>query len=318
MNNKILKIDSRMAKEYYNDFGTSFLYEFNPIIADKNKSILYSVKSISIPYSFYACNEYNQNMDLLESGNTRSIVIPAGNYNAYQYAKALLALLNPSGSNITYELNYNSVTNKFLMSVSEQVTILYKTGPHTKKSNYKFFGFPADSDAILHAQSLIESPNCIVMSDINYLQIISDLDSNIVISGDNEDNILEIIPINVSPYGVIQHSSRNLVQYLYQQNLLHQFRIKLVDDSSRVINLNGLSFVITLKIEIVDNDEYKIPYSTRRAGEEEKTNLQIISEDPSIVMTAPQINMDEIVQYRRFMKEISKLSKSKKKKKNDH
>ena len=44
MLNKIIKVDSRQASEYYNNSQTSFLYEFDPISLQASQSILYSVE----------------------------------------------------------------------------------------------------------------------------------------------------------------------------------------------------------------------------------------------------------------------------------
>ena len=296
-NSKVIKIDSGRATQYQNEFKTAFIYSFDSITTYAHQSIIYSVLNCSIPYSFYAVNKYNQYLDIEEKINNqttqRTIVIPAGNYSAIDFSKTLKTLLN--NPNITYEIEYNKINNRYLISITTpNATAIFKfrTGENNNESCYKFLGLIKE-DLIINNVPLL-SMNSIIMNDISYLQIRSDLGNNIL-SSSNEDNIIEVIPINAVPYGYISYTPHQPNKYLLSSKTLSNIYIQLLDNNNNLVNLNGLSFLITIKIDLIDNDENKIPYAIGRgqpqplSDDVDKTNLQIIEENPGIINTpAPQ------------------------------
>jgi hypothetical protein len=133
------------------------------------------------------------------------------------------------------------------------------------------------------------------MTDIQYLQIQSDLGSSNIISSGNEDYLVDIIPINIQPNGYIQYSGSK-TSFQYNDQYLNQIRIKLIDDSGREVDLNGLSFLIIIRIDIIDKESKGIPYSLGRdEPASEKTNLQTIIENPSIIKTAPPFSINDMI-----------------------
>ena len=84
------KIDSSNVSSYYNAFKTSFLYQLSePVSCINGESILYSLISATIPYSFYGLNKWNCNLDIRETINNlpviRTVIIPHGNYDAISF-----------------------------------------------------------------------------------------------------------------------------------------------------------------------------------------------------------------------------------------
>ena len=87
-----LKIDSSRIPSYYNDYKTSFLYQLSETIScDMGESILYSLISATIPYTFYGLNKFNDKLDVRETIGgvvkpVRTVTISHGNYDAYSFA----------------------------------------------------------------------------------------------------------------------------------------------------------------------------------------------------------------------------------------
>jgi hypothetical protein len=323
---KIIKIDSNNATKYENEYKTSFFYQFDEINTYQHQSIIYSVLNCSIPYSFYAVNKNNQYLDVEEKindeTNQRTVVIPAGNYSAIDFARTLKELLNEN-SNVIYEITYNKVNNRYFISITTPDTsaiFKFETGENNNESCYRFLGM-LKADIIINHVPLL-SFNSIIMNDISYLQIRSDLGTNIL-SSTNEDNIMEIIPINAAPYGYISYAPYQPNKYLLQSKSLNSISISLLDNKNNPVNLNGLGFLITIKIDFLDNKENNIPFAEGRKTQqqqqllmnhEDKTNLQIISENPSSINIAtPQdpISVSDWIDYQNIKKMIKQLNKKK-------
>jgi len=197
-----LKIDSSNVSSYYNTYKTSFLYQLSESISCVNgESILYSLISATIPYSFYGLNKYNNMLDVQETISgveiIRNISIPYGNYDAISFLKVLIQLLNTS--HYIYSIIYNKINNKFnikINTIGVKSLFLFGTGPNKECACFAFLGLP---------QSDIEIDNdyfetgMITMNDIYHLQIKTDLGSQNVITSDSVDNILQVIPIIPNP-----------------------------------------------------------------------------------------------------------------------
>ena len=114
---KLLKLDSSKARVYYNAEKTSFQFQLEQAISVTNaESIVYSLLSAYIPYSFYSVNSQNNWLDIEEAigttKTTRSLEIPHGNYSAIDFARTLMGLLNKV--TFKYEILYNKY-NSFRM-----------------------------------------------------------------------------------------------------------------------------------------------------------------------------------------------------------
>jgi hypothetical protein len=320
MKTHIIKIDSNLCYQYLNEYKTAFIYNFDPIICEMHQSIFYSIISASIPVSFYSVNKYNQYLDVREHINNtvidRHIIISAGNYNAIQYGIEIQRLLN-SDTTLIYTINYNKINNKYYFSASGGTSdFLFLTGINNMESNYNFLGFNKIDVSISNQQ--IFSHNVVSMSDIYFLQIKSDLDNNNVISGDLQDNILEIIPINEAPLQFINYAPPSPTKYLYSEKNLRNITIYLIDNMNRPINLNGLSFLINIRIEIVMNEQHNLTTMPNRKelnknmlDNEDKTNLDWIREKPDMIDTNFTIpaQLPTLIDIQNIQEMINNLSK---------
>jgi hypothetical protein len=325
---KILKLDSSKATRYDNEYQTACLFQFDEISCRGDESLVYSLLNASIPYSWHSVNKYNQYLDIEEKINNvstnRIIIIPAGNYSSVELAKTLTQLLttqNPAGG-LVYNITYNKINNRFLINITTpNATAIFKfgTGENANESCYKLLGC-LKIDLLINNVPFL-STNSVIMNDITFLQIKSDLGNNIV-SSSNEDNIFEIIPINTQPYSYISYAPYQPNKYLLNQSSINTVSIELVDNENRPINLNGLSFLITIKLVIIDKAQHNIPIGVdprMQQPSEEKTNLQVLEENPGII-NIPQpydpdrtTTLSDLIEYN-IIKEMLNEFKSKNKK----
>jgi len=255
LNVHLLKIDSSTSQSYYNSYKTAFLYTLSEgISVTSGHSIIYSLISATIPYSFYGLNKYNNMLDVKEtiSGveTIRNIAIPYGNYDAISFSKVLMQYLNTS--TVKYLVNYNKISNKFqikTVTIGLVSTFLFESGSNKNNSCFIFVGCPKNTDVIFNNEYV--ETGMITMSDIYHIQIKSDLGSQNVITSDSVDNILEIIPITNNPLSFIHHAPYIQTKYLLSQTNLQNIRIELTDNYNRPIDLNGIPFLLNLKFEII-------------------------------------------------------------------
>ena len=315
--NIILKVDSSETDLYLNDYKTHFKYTFDAISVSHDEQIIYSLVSAVIPYSFYSVNEYNNMLDLVIFKNNHGAItsenifieIENGNYSSNEYARELTQLLNAKNSlHAIFNITYKRIQNKFLIEVDANTTVnlLFKTGEHNKNSCHNFLGFEKENITIL---TNVFSNKCANMNEISYFHLKSDLGNN-VLSSDNSDNILEIIPMPAIPNSFINYNPVEQNKYLLQSKSISSISFDLQDNFHRSINLNGCSFYLTLKFEIIKNDDYTDIKDPRKLPEQEKTNIEMITENPMIIGTSSPmapISMKEYIQLENMREMIDKL-----------
>lgn len=308
---KVLKIDSSKAKQYYNEEQTAFLFQLeNPISVSNNELIVYSLVSAYIPYSFYSVNSNNNKLDVRETTSnvttTRSVEIPHGNYSANEFSRTLSQLLNTS--TITYHFVYNKINNTYSVSCSAASIFLFQTGTHASQSCHTFLGFPA-YDTIINSQPF--STGCITMNDIYYFQINTDIGSNNIMTADGSDGIMDIIPISNEPMSFISYNPINPSKFLLMSDTLNNLKIALTDNKNRPVDLNGIPFMLTIRIDIVQNENAGMGREGIDASHE-KTNLEYFMENPAMVQPATTVNVNDLVEYDLIKKMLKKVKKNKK------
>ena len=334
---KLIKIDSEKASQYLNEYKTNFLFTVDPpICVGNDEVIVYSLLNAWIPYSFYSVNQYNQYLDVSTTVNTsynqHTIIIPSGNYSAYDFAKVVTSELNEAFgyTHNEFKIVYNKINNTFSIYFQvasdshAQAKFHFSTGPNSRRSCHKLMG--CSTNDLLISPSV--STGIIFMNDIAYFQIKTDIgESNTVITGDDLGNLLDIIPVSSEPLSYISYSPFQPNKFLLHNTNLNGIKIALIDNMGRDVNLNGVPFLLTIKIDLVTPEEAGIPKSLGRdaeevqefQGQQGKTNLQIISENPSIIARPAEQNplsLSDWIEYNLINKELAKVNKQMKSKKN--
>lgn len=345
---KIIKIDSSKATTYYNAYKTNFMFLVDPaIFVSNDEVIVYSLLNAWIPYSFYSVNQYNQYLDVaivetissvIQNTYNQTIIIPSGNYSTYDFVKTVSSLINLAFTGVAgmtgnqFSISYNKINNTFTISFTSSLAVsssvnyyasfMFKTGPNASHSCYKLMGCPQQDIMINSGQSL--ATNLVLMNDIAYFQIRTDLgDANTFITGDETGNLLDIIPVSSEPLSYISYAPFQPNKFILHNHSLTEIKIGLVDNYGRDVNLNGIPFLITLKIDLVTPEEAGIPKPVGRddadefQGEQGLTNLQIISNNPSIIARPAEqdpLSVADLIEYNLIQHELAKVKKQMQKK----
>ena len=203
-----------------------------------------SVIQASIPKSYYLVQENQNTFTLDENGTEYTITMPIGNYNRSSFIIKLQSLLNDIGS-WTYVVtapdtsNGDPETGKLTYSVSGNGGVqpkfiftlyLYETMGFNKNSTVSFVG------------NSLTSSNVINLQKESTLFIHSDLANN------DTDNILQdVYTEDSSDYGRIIYRNTDLEKNSKQITTLDNvYRFYLTDENGLSINLNGLSWQMTI------------------------------------------------------------------------
>ena len=150
------------------------------------------------------------------------------------------------------------------------------------------------------SHNAILSTNCVTMSDIYYLQLITDLDTTTTLISDGTDGILETINIPSQPFSILQHTPIEINRYLLPQKTLRAINISLLDNFNNQLNLNGLPFYCVIKIEIINNELYRLPITQHRTAEEYKPTEQSIPQP---------VNISDLIDYNNITRMLNKINK---------
>jgi len=327
---KIIKIDSSKVNRYFNPYHTNFSFLVDPAISITQKDVIvYSLLNVWIPYSFYAVNQYNQNIDISICNDSvvtnTSYAIPQGNYNTYDFAKLLNSLLGNQ-----FVFTYNKFNNTFSISFSsttknpkDSATFLFATGLNAITSCKKLLGCLQVDQQI--STGTYMNTGMVLMNDIAYFQIKSDIgNADNIITGDENESLLEIIPVSSEPLSYISYAPFQPNKFLLHNNNLTEIKIALLDNYGRDVNLNGIPFLLTLKIDIISSEEAGLTRITSRSemdklnedqdDEQTLTNLEILHRHPGIInipINTPPIDVTDFLEYRLILDELKKIKKKK-------
>jgi hypothetical protein len=351
---RVLYINSRDATVFYNNNQSDFVFTLQePIVVPEHHSMLMSVYSAEIPYSFYnfrdgvntrldyaitpfgtpATYDANGFLDLTVFG-AQTLIIPEGNYNAVELADYLTTHVFSAGPINPLEVLYDPIRLKFsfrCITPGLRVTLGLANGPATgtpdvpgddmnEELGFDFINllgdpfveqdaagllpwwygytippvfppgagtdvgvagpFTTDPEYFLFSDDVIDMTNSIRSLFIRTnLSTTSVLDSHI---GGGFSNILTRIPINAEPGGIItiRPVDGNVHKLLLKLKAITDISITLTNQQNQVINLNGLTFDISLKLEfIADKDlapgpNRRLDYQTLQLKQEaEKTKV---------------------------------------------
>ena len=325
---RVLYINSKDATTFFNQNQSDFVFSLEePIVVPEHHSMLLSVFSAEIPYSFYNfrvgvnCRldyavtafgivaDYDANgfLDLAPVA-AQSLIIPEGNYNAVELANTISQGVVAPGPINPLEVLYDPIKLKFSFRCiipNLRVTLAMKNGASTKEDMNEELGFDlinttGDPFVELDAggvkwyngfsnptlggvppipvpgpgtNTIISGPFFIspayflyaddvvdVTNSIRSLFLRTNLSTNSVLDshiGGGFSNILTRVPINAEPGGIIKIEPTNgdVHKLLLKVKAITDISITLTNQINQVINLNGLTFDISLKLEFIADKE---------------------------------------------------------------
>ena len=331
---RVIYINSKDATNTFggNDSDFDFTLE-EPIVVPDHHSILMSVYSAEIPYSFYnfqdgkntrldyAITAYGvpANYDIdgkLDTGLIIPLRLPQGNYTATQLASYLTNNVVAAGPIYPLKVLYDPISMKFkFSSIIKNIRITLglrnglQTGTPTSPgddmneelgfdwfnilgdpfvelnitANNWNFGYtnasiivpgpgtdipptpagPFFQETFLFGDDVVDLTNSIRSLFIRTnLSTTSILDSHI---GGGFSNILTRVPINTEPGGIIniQPVNGNVHKLLLKIKAITNISIRLTNQKNTTINLNGLNFDISLKLDFIETKELTMPKTLR-------------------------------------------------------
>ena len=325
---RVLYINSKDATTFFNQNQSDFIFTLQePIVVPEHHSMLMSVFSAEIPYSFYnfrvgvncrldyAVTAFNTTADYDANGfldltpaAAQTLLIPEGNYNAVELAKVISDGVVAAGPINPLEVLFDPIKLKFsfrCIIANLRVTLAMKNSPSTGEdmneelgfdlinidgdpfveldaggtqwfngfSNPTVAGIPpvpvpgpgtdtirngpflTTPDYFLYADDVVDVTNSIRSLFLRTnLSTTSVLDSHI---GGGFSNILTRVPINAEPGGIIKIEPTNgdVHKLLLKVKSITDISITLTNQKNQVINLNGLTFDISLKLEFIADKE---------------------------------------------------------------
>jgi len=332
---RVLYINSKDATTFFNQNQSDFVFSLQePIVVPEHHSMLMSVFSAEIPYSFYNfrigvnCRldyaittfgtpaDYDANgfLDLAPVA-AQSLVIPEGNYNAIELAKIISDGVVAAGPVNPLEVLFDPIKLKFSFRCiikTYRVTLAMKNGASTGEDMNEELGFDlintqgdpfveldagatqwfngfsnptldANGDPVagvgvdtIRNGPFLVSPQYFLYGDdvvdvtnsIRSLFLRTNLSTSSVLDshiGGGFSNILTRVPINAEPGGIItiKPVDGNVHKLLLKVKSITDIAITLTNQKNQVINLNGLTFDISLKLEFIADKELQ-PEPNRR------------------------------------------------------
>jgi hypothetical protein len=242
-----IHLNSRHATKYNNEHYSDCDFVLPIIEAESQYTIYIGVMHVVIPYSFYninsrnnllCYNEYTANPQI-----TTNLYIPYGNYNANQLAAFFTNNLPRT------TCSYSSITNKFTF-----VNTTYDFKILTANSTCQnLIGLSTNDLSNTSNNKTLTLAKQVNLSAIRMINMATNFNSGCINNfQNNAHDVLACIPIQSSPYSMINFSNSHNFSVNLNTNVMNFINIKLLDQDGNTLELNQQYFSITLQLEIVD------------------------------------------------------------------
>jgi len=241
-----IHLNSKNADGYNNGSFSDCNFYLPIIELPLQHTIMLSVQSAVIPYTFYNIDDTNNTLIWVLSDNHGGhLTIPKGNYNAINLASLLAVLMSDPGLNSIFTVKYNPITNKFTFTNSSLNYIFEK-----QSTCFTILGIATSTWT---TNKIYTSESCVNLLSKTCLCIQSNLPtSNINHKNLSEGNILVSFPVNVPPYSLITYSNNSSFKTNLFSNTINFINIRIIDQDNNLVDLNGCFFSLTLQIDVFD------------------------------------------------------------------
>jgi hypothetical protein len=234
-------LNSRYATESVGDNIANSIYYLPVIEIPDGHHIYLSLQNATIPYSFYSITSFDNTFifGLVGDPPTTYYVQP-GNYNVTQLIDVIQLAMGSS-----YTITYSSITSKILIThASANFTIYASTINHV-------LGFSKTTDTT-SVGNLLYGRDCVNLNQIRALNIEINFPTyNVNIAQAYNQNILATIPVYVAPFSIITYQNPNNFRTNLYVNKLDQIQIRILDNESRLVDMNGIQYQMTLQLDCV-------------------------------------------------------------------
>ena len=345
---RVLYINSKDATTTFQNNQSDFIFSLEePIVVPEHHTMLMSVFSAEIPYSFYnfrvgvncrldyavtnfgvqATYDANGFLDLTPAG-ARQMPLPEGNWNAVELANYISTHVFSAGPIYPLEVKYDAISLKFKLrciTPGLRITLGVIHGAAQGDDMNEELGFDTfntigdpfverdaaglrpywngytippvvppgagtdvdldgpfltDPEYYLFGDDVVDMTNSIRSLFLRTnLSTTSVLDSHI---GGGFSNILTRVPINTEPGGIItiKPTDGDVHKLLLKVKAITDIAITLTNQENQVINLNGLTFDVSLKLEFIADKELQ-------PGPNHRADYQKTLDDAQLKLTTP-------------------------------
>jgi hypothetical protein len=234
-------LNSRYATETVGGNTANSIY-FLPVIEIPDGHTIYlSLQNANIPYSFYSITNFDNTFIFgLVGDPATTYYVEPGNYTITQLIGVVQAAMGAS-----YTISYSSITSKILIThVSSNFIIYASTFNH-------IIGFSKTTNTTSTA-NLLYGRDCVNLNQIRAINVEINFPTyNVNIAQPYNQNILATIPVYVAPFSIITYTNTNNFRTNLYVNKLDQIQIRLLDNESRLIDMNGIQYQMTLQLDCV-------------------------------------------------------------------
>ena len=234
-------LNSRYATETVGGNTANCIYYLPVIEIPDGHHIYLSLQNASIPYSFYSITSFDNTFSWgVVAGTVNTYYVQPGNYNITQLIDILKTAMG-----IDYTITYSSITSKILITHSTSNFIIYAgTFNH-------IIGFSKTTNTTSTA-NLLYGRDCVNLNQIRAINVEVNFPTyNINVAQAYNQNIMATIPVYVAPFSIITYQNPNNFRTNLYVNKLDQIQIRLLDNESRLIDLNGINYQMTLQLDCI-------------------------------------------------------------------
>ena len=248
------------------------------LAGNDDHKIVVGIESASIPLSFYAINDTNDNLYI----EGILITLDHGNYNVANFLSHLNTKVQASFADLT--ATFNNIDSKitFTSSDPERTDIFFNTSPNNSR---RLLGLKT---GIAHdlPYTCEDSINLTYTTGVtiraNNIQTINQ-DTSFDSAG---ANTLLRIPINTAPNTVLTHFNPNPFLTTINTKTLTHLDIGLYDDNQRLLRIKDHAWFIVVRIDFILSTDYFL----------DKTKIQMLREEANQVEPTPDEDRDETIQ----------------------
>jgi hypothetical protein len=212
-----------------------------PVIEIPSQFHIYiSVQHAVIPFTFYNVNSSNNILNYSVNSISYQLIITQGNYNVNTMKTFLSA--NMAG----FTISYNNITNQFTFTHST-----YDFSFLSTSTCFSLIGLLSQTNT--STSRTLVSNRAVNLAPIRCICVMTNLKTfNIDKTQVNNNNTICSIPIITQPYSIITFQNQNNFRVNTYTNTISTLAIKLMDQTGRLLDLNGANWSMTLQFDVVD------------------------------------------------------------------
>lgn len=230
---------------YVTSYLSNINFHFRGLLKEED-DILYShidIVNAQIPVSFYNINYASNTLKYtINNGSILTLTVDRSNYNLNSLMVELKSKFLSAG--YTMVITFFKPTGKFTFSSSQPFSFL-----SMDSTILEILGFDSVSNYVSTNNVLVGEHPCNLLGIKKLKFCSSALATNSISSyGSGSDSLFGIIPVNATPFGMIQYTNTSGRRSLLKNKVIDTIDIQVKDENNRYINFNNTEWSITLAI----------------------------------------------------------------------